>query len=312
MSMTFTPLPTFGHSTGFYARERAGGLVNCATAIRPLAMLSIITAIHNQLPVNRLFWANLQRYTSSPFELIIIDNASTDGSADFFESVGARVIRNPVNYCYPVSQNQGIAVAQGEWLGFLNNDIIVSPRWDRHLMENMDANGLDVATCCGVEQLETPEATRTLKRRWKRIKGVCSLLGINERSLSFMHRWMYHGDWPDFCERRYRKFHLQAAEGFVGNTVLMRRAALDKIGLWDERIQAGDFDLYLRSKKRAASHGDIKPMHIALDTFNHHFIRLTIKARPPSFADADKLIGLGEKWSQEESEWLKQRLGGQE
>jgi GT2 family glycosyltransferase len=273
-------------------------------------MLSIITAIHNQLPVNRLFWDHLRRYTAQPFELIIIDNASTDGSAEFFEDVGAHVIRNPVNYSYPVSQNQGIAVAQGEWLGFLNNDIIVSPDWDRHLIENMEANYLDVATCCGVEQLETPAVTRVIKRRWKRIKVICSLLGIHERSLMLMHRWMYHGDWPGFCAQRYRQFRCQAAEGFVGNTVLMRRTALDKLGWWDERIQAGDFDLYLRSKRRAITHGDIKPMHIALDTFNHHYIRLTIKARPPVFADAGQLISLEEKWSTDDLALLKQRLGG--
>lgn len=273
-------------------------------------MLSIITAIHNQLPVNRLFWEHLKRYTVSPFELIIIDNASTDGSAEFFESVGAWVIRNPVNYSYPVSQNQGLAIAQGDWFGFLNNDIVVSPDWDRHLMDNMAANGLEVATCCGIEQLETSAASQAIKRRWKRIKGICSLLGINTFSLRLMHRWMYRGDWQGFCADRYRRFRLQAAEGFVGNTVMMARSALAKLGPWDETQQGADFDLYLRSKKRALEQGDIRPMHIALDTFNHHFIRLTVKAGPPQFTDVDRLIPLETKWSAAELAWLSQRLGG--
>lgn len=273
-------------------------------------MLSIITAIHNQLPVNQLFWENLKRYTASPFELIIIDNASTDGSAEFFESVGAQVIRNLVNYSYPVSQNQGLAIARGDWLGFLNNDIVVSPDWDRHLIENMTANGLEVATCCGVEQLETLQATQRIKRRWKRIKGVCSLLGITPFSLRLMHRWMYHGDWKIFCAERYRAFRLKAAEGFVGNTVMMTRSALEKLGPWDETMQGADFDLYLRSKKRALEQGDIRPVHIALDTFNHHFVRLTVKAKPPRFADAENLARLEDKWTEQELKWLKQRLGG--
>jgi GT2 family glycosyltransferase len=273
-------------------------------------MLSIITAIHNQLPVNRLFWANLKRYTATPFELIIIDNASTDGSAEFFESVGAHVIRNPVNYSYPVSQNQGLAVAKGEWLGFLNNDIIVSPDWNLHLIDNMAANGLEVATCCGIEQLETKEASQAIKRRWKRIKGVCSLLGLNDFSLRLMHRWMYRGNWEGFCTDRYQKFKQRAAEGFVGNTVMMTRSALEKLGPWDETMQGADFDLYLRSKKRASEQGDIRPMHIALDTFNHHFIRLTVKAKPPQFADASKLIPLEEKWSAMDMQLLNERLGG--
>ena len=273
-------------------------------------MLSIITAIHNQLPVNRLFWEHLARNTKSPFELIIVDNASTDGSADFFESVGARVIRNPANYSYPASQNQGLAIARGEWFGFLNNDIVVSPGWDRHLMDNMSANGLEVATCCGIEQLENAEATHRIKRRWNRIKGVCSLFGITPLSLRLMHRWMYRGDWEGFCDERYRRFRGQAAEGFVGNTVMMTRSALDKLGPWDETMQGADFDLYLRSKTRALAQGDIRPVHIALDTFNHHFIRLTVKARPPRFADAERLVRLEDKWSAEELQHLKERLGG--
>ena len=96
--------------------------------------LSIITAVYNQLPMNQIYWENLVKNTKHAFELIVIDNASTDASADFFESVGARVIRNPGNYSYPVSQNQGIAIAKGEWLAFLNNDIIVSKDWDLSLI----------------------------------------------------------------------------------------------------------------------------------------------------------------------------------
>jgi glycosyltransferase involved in cell wall biosynthesis len=56
--------------------------------------LSIITAVHNQLPMNQIYWENLRKNTKNSFELIVIDNASTDASADFFESVGVRVIRN--------------------------------------------------------------------------------------------------------------------------------------------------------------------------------------------------------------------------
>lgn len=50
--------------------------------------LSIITAIHNGLPMNRLFWKALTENTQTPFELIIIDNHSTDGSEDFFKALG--------------------------------------------------------------------------------------------------------------------------------------------------------------------------------------------------------------------------------
>ena len=40
-------------------------------------MISIIAAVHNQLPINKLFYDSLVKYTYHPFELIIIDNNSS-------------------------------------------------------------------------------------------------------------------------------------------------------------------------------------------------------------------------------------------
>lgn len=266
-------------------------------------MISIITAVHGQMAVNRIFWESLKRYTRAPFELIIINNASPDDSGAFFESVGARVIHNTENFSYPYSQNQGIAIARHDWLAFLNNDIIVSPGWDERLIASMQANDLEAATSCGIEQVETTQATRQLKRRWKAIKNGLSLFSKGEGNLRRMHRWMY-GDWDQFNAKRTQRFAGHIKEGFVGNTVMLRRSALEKIGLWDERVQAGDFDLYMRSKMRSLSHRDIRPMHIALDCFVHHYIRLTLKAGYPPFADRDRLITFDEKWSSQDRRWI--------
>jgi len=261
--------------------------------------ISIITAVYNQLPMNQIYWENLVKNTRHSFELIVIDNASTDASADFFESVGARVIRNPGNYSYPVSQNQGIAIAKGEWLAFLNNDIIVSEAWDDTLIANAVHNQLDVITSCGIERVENKDATKKLRRRWNRIRGLVGLFGTGRHSLLWMHKWMY-GNWAAFCQNRRERFKYQAIEGFVGNTVMFSRRALDILGPWDETQQAADFDLFLRTAMRAREVGDVRPMHIALDCFNHHYIRLTMKGGYPPFVDKDKLIPLDQKWSAEQ------------
>lgn len=266
-------------------------------------MISIITAIYNQRAVNEIFWLNLKRYTFHPFELIIIDNGSTDGSAEFFESVGAIVIRNNANYSYPHSQNQGILAAKNEWLGFLNNDIIVSPQWDKKIISSMLNHSLEVATSCGIEQVENFDATRKFKRRWQKIKNLIGLFGYTKTNLLLMHRWMY-SDWDKFSHERQEKFKNVIKEGFVGNTVVMHRTAISKIGLWDERLQAADFDLYLRSKQRSEKQKDIRPVHICLDVFNHHYIRLTAKEKYPKFVDYNNLINLNDKWSNTEREWL--------
>ncbi len=258
-------------------------------------MLSVITAIYNQRDMNELYWENLTKNTHHQFELIIIDNGSNDGSVEFFESVGAKVIRNGANYSYPYCQNRGIEVARYDWLAFLNNDIIVSPAWDKQMMESMDFNGLDVATSCGVEQVESRLETRKLRRRWNKVKMMITVMGQSKALLTFTHKIMYR-DWLAFCERRNRRFEKQIRQGFVGNTVLMRRSALAKIGLWDERLQGADYDLYYRTLERSEQVGDIKPVHICLDTFVHHYIRLTSKKSYPPFSDKDNLISVDEKW----------------
>jgi glycosyltransferase involved in cell wall biosynthesis len=269
------------------------------TITEPQPKLSIITAVYNQLPMNQIYWENLVKHTKYSFELIVIDNASTDASADFFESVGARVIRNPGNYSYPVSQNQGIAIAKGKWLAFLNNDIIVSNGWDETLIANAEHNQLDVITSCGIERIESKAATKRLRRRWNRIRGLVGLFGTGRNSLLLMHKWMY-GNWAAFCKNRQENFKHQAVEGFVGNTVMFSRRALSILGPWDETQQGADFDLFLRTAMRAREVGDIRPMHIALDCFNHHYIRLTMKGGYPPFVDKDKLIPLDQKWTAEQ------------
>jgi glycosyltransferase involved in cell wall biosynthesis len=261
--------------------------------------LSIITAVHNQLPMNQIYWEKLIRNTKNAFELIVIDNASTDKSGDFFESVGARVIRNSENYSYPASQNQGIAIAKGDWLAFLNNDIIVCPEWDEILILNALHNQLDVITSCGIERIEDKNTTKKLRRRWSRIRALTSLFGTGRKSLLTMHKWMY-GNWTEFTERRKKNFKNQAIKGFVGNTVMLSRRGLEILGPWDPTQQAADFDLFLRTAVRARDVGDIRPMHIALDCFNHHYIRLTLKGSYPPFIDKDQLIPLDKKWSLED------------
>jgi GT2 family glycosyltransferase len=200
---------------------------------------------------------------------------------------------------YAACHNRGLAVAGGEVVAFLNNDLILSPHWDGRLLQVMARHGLDVATPCTAENVEDRTATQRLMRRWKRIKNpTLFLLGTGETPLRLSHRLMY-GDFARFAEERWQRFGDRTKEGFVGAAVVMTRRGLDLIGAWDPRIQAADFDLFIRSKHRSITHGDVKPCAIALGVFVHHYIRLTSKRERTPFVDQDRFVSVEAKWGPE-------------
>ena len=137
-----------------------------------MKLLSIITAVHNQIEYNRLFLESLEKYTFHPYELIIIDNGSHDGSGALFAGHGATVLKNAGNPCYACCQNQGLEIAGAPYAAFLNNDICLSKHWDKKLIGFMERLGLDAISPSGVEMMEDERATRKAMRRWRRINAV--------------------------------------------------------------------------------------------------------------------------------------------
>jgi GT2 family glycosyltransferase len=259
-------------------------------------MLSIITAIYNLYPMNRLFLESLKRYTHYPFELIIIDNGSTDGSAAYFEEHGAKVIKNDGNYSYPVCQNQGIREAKYDILVFLNNDIVVSPNWDLHALATMNHYGFEIGSCCATDRRENDMATRRSQRQWKYIRNpLMFFFGTRYTNLKLMQA-LFYGNWEAWNIRRQKRFGNAVSEGIAGSNVIMKRSALDKIGLWDERIQAADADILIRTKLRSIEKKDIKPLHLLHGVYLHHYIRLTLKNKYPPFKNESSMIAVNKKW----------------
>ncbi|MEQ8934304.1 MAG: glycosyltransferase family 2 protein [Amphiplicatus sp.] len=81
--------------------------------------------------------ARLRAQTFTDFELIIFDNASSDGSLDGIEaaSLSARVIPHDDNIGFAAANNRAAEIAAGEWLVFLNPDAYAEPGWLAALME---------------------------------------------------------------------------------------------------------------------------------------------------------------------------------
>lgn len=268
-------------------------------------MISIITSVHNLIDMNRLFYETLKEKTSVPFELIVIDNNSTDGTREFYKEKADKIILNDANYSYPYCQNQGIKVAKYDYLAFFNNDILVPYFWDKRSIEIVENNDIDVFSFATNDHVESKSYHRKLSRKWKRVKNpLFFLFGARYFNLKLMKTLMYH-DFDTFSENRFLKFKDKTIEGFSGSCILMKRQALSKIGMWDEQIQGADFDIFNRVKLRSIEHNDIKPIQLLLGVYIHHFQKLTLKSNYIEFADKGKIIPVKQKWGKLSDELTK-------
>jgi len=266
-------------------------------------MFSIIVAVHNQLGHNQLFLESIKKYTAAPFEVIVIDNNSNDGSGGFFASQGCQVIQNQRNLCYPESMNLGIRASKGDWYCLINNDICVGPSWNEKLLAAMEKHGLDACSPMGLERMPTPTLTGWMYNRWSGIgKGRLSS-GKHIDDLQRMISLMY-GNWEDLTDTMYHYFHNHLYEGIMGACVVLRRPLLDKIGLLDERIQAADWDMYLTIRKREMECGDVRRCMMVGGVYVHHFIRATVKGKPAQFSCLHPRMDLDDKWKLETKKQL--------
>ena len=80
--------------------------------------------------------SSIQEQTYRIFEVIIVDNGSTDESIDFIKTgfPGAIVIENKRNMGFAEANNQGIRAAKGKYIATLNNDTEVDREWLRTLV----------------------------------------------------------------------------------------------------------------------------------------------------------------------------------
>jgi hypothetical protein len=82
---------------------------------------------------------SLRRLAYSPVEIIIVDNGSTDHSAEAFESTpGITVLKTGANLGFAAGMNAGFRAARGRYVAALNNDITVSENWLNDAIDFME------------------------------------------------------------------------------------------------------------------------------------------------------------------------------
>jgi GT2 family glycosyltransferase len=94
----------------------------------------------------------LEQQDCGPLEVVIVDNASSDGTRDILATLQPpryQVILNETNVGFAAAQNQAIRRAQGEWLLSLNADVVLKPDFISQLLSAAQHPDDQVGVLCG-------------------------------------------------------------------------------------------------------------------------------------------------------------------
>ena len=100
-----------------------------------MGRVSIVLVTWNSAPYLRRCLDGILQQTYRDRELIVVDNASTDASADIAAPHAAHVIRNETNRGFSAAVNQALAIASGEFLLVVNPDCYLEAEYAERLVE---------------------------------------------------------------------------------------------------------------------------------------------------------------------------------
>lgn len=141
-------------------------------------ILSIITLTYNKLEeATKPFLKSLYECTDAEiFELIIVDNGSKDGTVEYLKIFqkshdNVKIIFNSENFGYSQGCNQGAGIAEGKFVAFLNNDIILSNRWFDEILKIFDEeNNAGLVSPFQIEGVEYSE--KFFLKNMKKIQSI--------------------------------------------------------------------------------------------------------------------------------------------
>ena len=223
-------------------------------------MVSIIILTFNQLSLTRICLNSIRKHTKHPYELIMVDNASSDGTVDYLKKIkGAKLILNPENKGFARGVNQGIRIARGDFILLLNNDTIVAAHWLDNLLK-----------CINSQEQIGIVGPRTNYAGGAQGGIIGDFSGL-EKIERFSRRFNQTdpGKWFE-------------VELIVGFCMLLRREVIDRTGLFDEGYQFGMFEdndycrRALAQGFRLVCAGDTFVYHIGSPSFQKNNLNMAL------------------------------------
>ncbi len=181
-------------------------------------------------------------------EIIVVDNASTDGSLDVLPDLPTiQIIRNQENSGFAAACNKGVRAASSSFILFLNPDCSFQPGTLICLLDALredDHVGMVGGLLINPDGSEQAGARRAVPTPWR---SFVRAFGLSR----FAYRW----------PRLFYDFHLHKqplpefpveVEAISGACMLVKRKALEEVGFWDEGyfLHCEDLDLCMRFRQK--------------------------------------------------------------
>lgn len=164
------------------------------------------------------------------YEIIVIDNASTDGSAGMVKNDFTQVIliENSENRGFAAANNQGMAVAKGRYVLLLNSDTVVLDNSIANTVLFADENPQAAVTGCRVLNPD-----RTLQRTCFMFPSILNMLLSSTYLYKLFPKNRFFGreqmTWWDRSDVRN-------VDVVTGCFMLVRREAIEQVGMMDEQF----------------------------------------------------------------------------
>lgn len=216
-------------------------------------LASVLIVCHNGRAVTEACIESVLKNTRAPFELIVVDNGSSDDTHPYLANLSNRqcaatrfeIVRNADNCGYPAAMNQALALAHGDYVVLLNNDTLVPPDWLDGLIPWLLMDWPKVGMVGPMTNAAPPPQCVAIPYSSPH-SGLASFAAIQRKKNS--------GQGLD-------------VDRLSGFCMVVRRDVLNQVGPLDEQFGIGFFDdddLVLRV--RAAGYRVL----IAQDVFVHH------------------------------------------
>ena len=206
--------------------------------------LSIVIVSYNTQDVLRRCLAAVFEFTKGlGFEVIVVDNASIDGSVEMIraEFPSVRLIQNNTNMGFAAGQNRGIEAATGACILILNSDVILLENTAATLLEYLNEAGSEVGVI-GPRVINADGSLAPSARRL-RLSNLMLTLSVANRHFHFSQcipqRLLRTSRLP-LLSRVHDNFwphdEVRVVEAVDGMCCLIRRAVLEDVGLFDEQF----------------------------------------------------------------------------